>query len=578
MEHSKETIAMLIDADNSPSDKIDFILSEMAKYGVVNIRRAYGNWKSHSLKGWENKLHDYAIRPIQQFDYTKGKNATDMAMTIDAMDLLYSKKLDAFCIVSSDSDFTPLVMRILSEGLNVYGFGQKSAPAPFVNACSTFLYVESFDGGQEKSRNDGGRRKNSQQLKNDSKLLTLLRNAVDSVEEEDGWSNLAKIGKHISNQASFDPRNYGFKRLSDLIRSIDLFEIEFRNNNSELYIREKRKAHKPDGGKSEEVSVASETSGSHRSGAEPDSPGHSDRQRSSRSSRYRYSSSEHAVQDSDGAQAPLEPDGDKGAELRAASSRHSSRHMEPASVPVVSEPAVQKSDAPSEVTAFQAESGKSPKAESVEVAQEFGRTSQPELPASSPAVRKSETPEAEVPVVPDSKGVEIEAPAPKKASQSRSSTARSGARKSVTRTTRKASSTEAVAAQNIDAGASVPAPATPSMLEIADPKPLAEKASESALAESAPEQPEAAEAKLKKTARVKTTKPRVTSARSPKAATAEKSEAPKKSEQPDPEQPAPAELSVVMPEAEPKPKRTTRRRTTRKKSEPKSGEEVTGDK
>jgi len=256
MEHSRETIAMLIDADNSPSDKIDFILSEMAKYGVVNIRRAYGNWKSHSLKGWENKLHDYAIRPIQQFDYTKGKNATDMAMTIDAMDLLYSKKLDAFCIVSSDSDFTPLVMRILSEGLNVYGFGQKSAPAPFVNACSTFLYVESFGGGQEKSRNDGGRRRSGQQLKSDSKLLNLLRNAVDSVEEEDGWSNLAKIGKHISNQASFDPRNYGFKRLSDLIRSIDLFEIEFRNNNSELYIREKSKARKSDGGSSEVAAMS----------------------------------------------------------------------------------------------------------------------------------------------------------------------------------------------------------------------------------------------------------------------------------------------------------------------------------
>jgi uncharacterized LabA/DUF88 family protein len=246
MEHSRETIAMLIDADNSPSDKIDFILAEMAKYGVVNIRRAYGNWKSHSLKGWEDKLHDYAIRPIQQFDYTKGKNATDMAMTIDAMDLLYSKKLDAFCIVSSDSDFTPLVMRILSEGLNVYGFGQKSTPSPFVNACSTFLYVDSL-GVQEKAKNEGSRRKSSQELKGDSKLMTLIRIAVDSAQEEDGWSNLAKIGKNISNQASFDPRNYGFKRLSDLIRSIDFFEIEFRNNNSELYIRDKRKARKSEG-------------------------------------------------------------------------------------------------------------------------------------------------------------------------------------------------------------------------------------------------------------------------------------------------------------------------------------------
>ena len=248
MEHSRETIAMLIDADNSPSDKIDFILAEMAKYGVVNIRRAYGNWKSRSLKGWEDKLHDYAIRPIQQFDYTKGKNATDMAMTIDGMDLLYGSKLDAFCIVSSDSDFTPLVMRILSEGLNVYGFGQKSTPSPFVNACSTFLYLESV--GAEKSRSgDGGRgRRSPQELKGDSKLITLIRNAVDSAQEEDGWSNLAKIGKNIANQASFDPRNYGFKRLSDMIRAVDLFDIEFRNKNSELYVRDKRKARRPEHG------------------------------------------------------------------------------------------------------------------------------------------------------------------------------------------------------------------------------------------------------------------------------------------------------------------------------------------
>ncbi|AAM71710.1 MAG TPA: NYN domain-containing protein [Chlorobaculum sp.] len=244
MEHSRETIAMLIDADNSPSDKIDFILAEMAKYGVVNIRRAYGNWKSHSLKGWEDKLHDYAIRPIQQFDYTKGKNATDMAMTIDGMDLLFSKKLDAFCIVSSDSDFTPLVMRILSEGLNVYGFGQKSTPLPFVNACSTFLYLDSFAGEKEQTKSDSCRRKSSHELRSDGKLRTLLLNAVDSAQEEDGWSNLAKIGKNIANQASFDPRNYGFKRLSDLVRAIDMFDIEFRNNNSELYIRDKRKGRK----------------------------------------------------------------------------------------------------------------------------------------------------------------------------------------------------------------------------------------------------------------------------------------------------------------------------------------------
>jgi uncharacterized LabA/DUF88 family protein len=295
MEHSKDTIAMLIDADNSPSDKIDFILAEMAKYGVVNIRRAYGNWKSRSLSGWEDKLHDYAIRPIQQFDYTKGKNATDMAMTIDAMDLLYGSKLDAFCIVSSDSDFTPLVMRILAEGLHVYGFGQKSTPSPFVNACSTFLYLESV-GVQEKSKNDGGRRKSGQELKGDSKLLTLIRNSVDSAQEEDGWSNLAKIGKNISNQASFDPRNYGFKRLSDLVRSIDLFEFEFRNKNSELYVRDKRKARRPEQGAAEP-----ETSLTFAEAMRPD-PARHDR------ARHESSRPESPRQESVKSEAPVRPE------------------------------------------------------------------------------------------------------------------------------------------------------------------------------------------------------------------------------------------------------------------------------
>src|SRR5574338_997599 len=144
MEVSDTRIALLIDADNSPAAKIDLILSEIAKYGVANIRRAYGNWKSSSLKSWEAVLHEYAIRPIQQFDYSKGKNASDIALIIDAMDLLYTQKLDAFCLASSDSDFTPLVMRIRANGLKVLGFGEKKTPEPFVNACSRFLYLENL--------------------------------------------------------------------------------------------------------------------------------------------------------------------------------------------------------------------------------------------------------------------------------------------------------------------------------------------------------------------------------------------------------------------------------------------------
>jgi len=137
-------IALLIDADNSPASKIDVILAELAKVGVANIRRAYGNWKKDGLKGWEAVLHEYAIRPVQQFDYSKGKNATDMGMVIEAMDLLYTDQPDAFGIVSSDSDFTPLVMHLKAKGALVYGFGAKKTPMPFVNACSRFLYLENL--------------------------------------------------------------------------------------------------------------------------------------------------------------------------------------------------------------------------------------------------------------------------------------------------------------------------------------------------------------------------------------------------------------------------------------------------
>ena len=136
-----EKIALFIDADNAPAAKIDVILSELARYGVVNIRKAYGNWKNPQLKSWEEVLHDYAIQPIQQFDLTKGKNATDIALVIDAMDTLYTKEIDSICLVSSDCDFTPLVTRALADGKFVFGFGERKAPAAFVNSCSRFLYL-----------------------------------------------------------------------------------------------------------------------------------------------------------------------------------------------------------------------------------------------------------------------------------------------------------------------------------------------------------------------------------------------------------------------------------------------------
>jgi uncharacterized protein (TIGR00288 family) len=243
MQRSESKIALLIDADNVPASKIEAIVLEIAKYGVANIRKAYGNWKSPALKPWEECLHKYAIRPVQQFDYTKGKNATDAAMIIDAMDLLYTQQLDAFAIVSSDCDFTPLVMRILTNGLKVYGFGEKKTPLPFVYACSTFLYLETIDqtiNSEKTSKVSASVKKTGKELSQDTKLISLLRQAISRTLNDDGWSNLANIGGHIPNQASFDPRNYGYAKLSGLFEAIDSFEIQRKNK--AVYVRSKQKS------------------------------------------------------------------------------------------------------------------------------------------------------------------------------------------------------------------------------------------------------------------------------------------------------------------------------------------------
>lgn len=239
MTDGEKRLALLIDADNAPASKIDLILGEVARHGAANVRRAYGNWKSPHLKAWEATLHTFAIRPIQQFAYTSGKNASDMAMVIDAMDLLYTRNLDAFAIVSSDADFTPLVMRILTDGVKVYGFGEKKTPEPFVNACSKFTYVEGLvepDAGGEPA----ARPTSVKPLRGDSRLVQLLRNAVDAAAGDDGWAHLSAVGTQISNQASIDPRNYGYRKLSDLIDATGLFDV--RRQNQTVLIRDHRHA------------------------------------------------------------------------------------------------------------------------------------------------------------------------------------------------------------------------------------------------------------------------------------------------------------------------------------------------
>lgn len=255
-------IALLIDADNAPADKLDEILTELSTLGVINIRRAYGNWTKASLRGWQARLLEFALRPMQQFDYSKRKNATDMAMTVDAMELLYTDRPDAFGIVSSDADFTPLVMHLRAKGAAVYGFGGQQTPKPFVNACSRFLYLEALGQGADAAVPVNsvavsmpepepvpdvasapicppGLRVPSEQLRQDSQLLALLRDAVNATQDEQGWAHVGAVGTQIANKASFDARNYGYATLTQLLAATEAFEM--RDEGSvRVAVRDKR--------------------------------------------------------------------------------------------------------------------------------------------------------------------------------------------------------------------------------------------------------------------------------------------------------------------------------------------------
>ena len=243
MENS-DKLAVLIDAENAQPSIVDALMVEIANYGTASVKRIYGDWTGPSLRGWKDVLLQHSIQPMQQFLYTKGKNATDSAMIIDAMDLLYTGKFDGFCIVSSDSDFTKLASRIRESGLLVYGFGEKKTPAPFVSACDRFIYTEVL-----RAKNDEEKTiiiKTSNELRQDTKLVTLLRNAVEASSDEGGWAHLAPVGSNIAKQSpDFDPRNYGYGKLGELVKATKLFETEERqigNTNSKaIYVRDKRK-------------------------------------------------------------------------------------------------------------------------------------------------------------------------------------------------------------------------------------------------------------------------------------------------------------------------------------------------
>lgn len=243
--NGKPRVALLIDADNSPAAKIGLILNELSTFGETNVRRAYGNWKKNELKGWEEQLHEHAIRPIQQFDYSKGKNASDMAMVIDALDLLYTDRPEAFGIVSSDADFTPLVMHLRAKGSAVYGFGARKTPEPFVNACSRFLFLDELraaagDGdGDPDAERAQPLRMSPAELKQDPKLVSLLRNAVRSAADDEGWARVNAVRQQIGNQASFDHRNYGYSTLTKLLAATGLFELADEGRSS-VSVREKQ--------------------------------------------------------------------------------------------------------------------------------------------------------------------------------------------------------------------------------------------------------------------------------------------------------------------------------------------------
>ena len=248
-------LAVLIDADNAQASITEGLLAEVAKYGTAHVKRAYGDWTAPNLRGWKDQLLAQSIQPIQQFAYTTGKNATDAAMVIDAMDLLYSGRLDGFCIVSSDSDFTRLAARLRESGMTVYGFGERKTPKPFVAACDKFIYVENLRFAEEVAGEGAGadpkpaRRKpaTAAQLKNDTALVGLLRNAIEAASDDDGWAPLSSVGNIITNQRpDFDSRSYGYGKLSDLINATSLFEVERHSpgdgKQALMYARQKRRA------------------------------------------------------------------------------------------------------------------------------------------------------------------------------------------------------------------------------------------------------------------------------------------------------------------------------------------------
>ncbi|SKC01924.1 OST-HTH/LOTUS domain-containing protein [Sphingobacterium nematocida] len=240
-------LAVLIDADNVPYANVKEMLEEISKSGTPTVKRIYGDWTKPHLSGWKNVLLDNAIIPIQQYSYTTGKNSSDSALIIDAMDILYSEKVDGFCIVSSDSDFTRLATRLREAGMLVIGLGERKTPKPFIAACNKFIYIEILKPVEKEEDVPAPVKSISKETskptqkaidKVDKKIVTLIVNSVDDLADETGWTFLGSLGSFISKKKpDFDPRNYGFNKLYDLIKYINRFEIDERDSGGHKHVK-----------------------------------------------------------------------------------------------------------------------------------------------------------------------------------------------------------------------------------------------------------------------------------------------------------------------------------------------------